>query len=948
MKRIGFLLLAVSIAALLWVVLQSQEGPVVPELPAPESQLTPPPSQLSQLPPGTLRSEVPPARKQIANPVAGIVYAPDGRPLAAARVNLLQRRAPFPTREEETVDTILTAADGRFRFHSERAHGQLLEVTGPRIATTRAEVSLADPEIELRTTPGFRLQGIVELPDGSPLRGADVFVEPNVWATTPAVAVKTTPGGTFEFTSLEPDVVRVTVRHRDFQPATLSGVTIGASELLRIRVQGDALELKGRVTAAGAGSRPIAGAEVRLFPPSWNGALFVPFTTETGPDGRFHVKGLGPSNLRVEVRHPDYSTTSTLAVPRSDSADLSLELVPRSRVSIQLEGSQQLGDDATLCLLTNGGEVGIATHEKDGTWRFPGRYSAGMARLELHGGEFALGAGGERSLAVRIEEDGQTELPLELRPAPRVTGRVLGPDGEPLAGVKVRESKRLGGGPVARDTVLAVTDRDGRFTITMLPAGRVQLVLVHSSHAVQELDIVVPEPGMPLELADVKLQSPVEVHGRVVRGGQPLPGAVVFANRGQLIADYAVTDANGDFHLRKLGPGRYRLRARFSTARVETLDKPLEIEAGRPVAPLEICCEPVRQVSGRVVDLAGKPVPETLLLVLKEAGASARSGPDGRFVIEVPERSDGTTLRVIKFDPEVVLQQPVPREMTEDLVIVLPLGPRARSVSAKVLALPARTPITNAIVRLDPLDLPPEAKPAEVRQRTVLGRVVELTAGELRLVELPAGRALLSIEGRGLAPHRVEVDLRADEDHDLGTILLEQGAQLQGRVVGPDGRGVAGATIHIGRALDLALPGFAPALRSDAEGKFSIHGIGPHSRRVQVAAPGFAPGTQLVDIPADLLRSEPLPIVLQRGTRLRVRVQTPEQRGLALVTVVLRRQGAWLTSGVTAEDGLAEFDHLAPGSYELLLPQHREQMQQIELAAGAETQEVLVKVERAQ
>jgi hypothetical protein len=49
---------------------------------------------------------------------------------------------------------------------------------------------------------------------------------------------------------------------------------------------------------------------------------------------------------------------------------------------------------------------------------------------------------------------------------------------------------------VVQNPFNAVVDADGRFRISNVPAGRHKLVIWHSDHDPQEVEVVVPEDGV--------------------------------------------------------------------------------------------------------------------------------------------------------------------------------------------------------------------------------------------------------------------------------------------------------------------------------------------------------------------------------------------------------------------------------------------------------------------
>ena len=116
---------------------------------------------------------------------------------------------------------------------------------------------------------------------------------------------------------------------------------------------------------------------------------------------------------------------------------------------------------------------------------------------------------------------------------------------------------------------------------------------------------------------------------------------------------------------------------------------------------------------------------------------------------------------------------------------------------------------------------------------------------------------------RGCCKLARTVTVVAGRSVDLGDLPLEEGAVLEGVVVGASGAPIAGATVSVGEELGVAAP----------DGSFRVEGIPPGPMRVRAGAEGYA----FTDIPVDLVASKgPLRIVLEHGGRLRV---TPRVAG---------------------------------------------------------------------
>ncbi|HIE72453.1 MAG TPA: carboxypeptidase regulatory-like domain-containing protein, partial [Planctomycetes bacterium] len=108
--------------------------------------------------------------------------------------------------------------------------------------------------------------------------------------------------------------------------------------------------------------------------------------------------------------------------------------------------------------------------------------------------------------------------------------------------------------------------------------------------------------------------------------------------------------------------------------------------------------------------------------------------------------------------------------------------------------------------------------------------------------------------------------LKANEEHDLGEVLLEPGSTLRGMVRDADGNVVSGAMVLLGQETDFDL--FAPSVRSDEDGIFTIRGVTSWSNDLVVRSPGFAANTISLQLPGDVLSGKPLAITLERGATI--------------------------------------------------------------------------------
>jgi hypothetical protein len=151
-----------------------------------------------------------------------------------------------------------------------------------------------------------------------------------------------------------------------------------------------------------------------------------------------------------------------------------------------------------------------------------------------------------------------------------ISGRVVADHSEePLASARVRVV-RVGQKLLAADRD---TDRDGRFSVQGLPAGDYRLEVSKSNHADTVVQITSDAQ------ATVRLVRLGVIAGRVIdANAQPIAGAFVFV-RTEAEADAAplrrvggsaITDAQGQYRVHGLFPGRYVLAASMANSQGST------------------------------------------------------------------------------------------------------------------------------------------------------------------------------------------------------------------------------------------------------------------------------------------------------------------------------------------------------------------------------------------
>ena len=186
--------------------------------------------------------------------------------------------------------------------------------------------------------------------------------------------------------------------------------------------------------------------------------------------------------------------------------------------------------------------------------------------------------------------------------------------------------------------------------------------------------------------------------------------------------------------------------------------------------------------------------------------------------------------------------------------------------------------------------------------------------GRFVLPGLPTpGTYLLTFSREGFGSASVVVDLAAGEVRDDVAVELVDGAgTVSGRVLGPDGTGVGGATVTVSGG---AAPLVVTTLTSGDVGTFTVSGLAtPGAYTLSVTAPGLA----AVSVPVDLDATG-----LVTGLDVRLDASTGSVRGTVKDAAGTALPGARvvLTDGlsereaVTTDAGTYVFPGLAPGTY---------------------------------
>jgi protocatechuate 3,4-dioxygenase beta subunit len=867
------------------------------------------------------------------------------------------------TERAPPVATTRTGEDGRFVFDDVSIGDYLLRAFAPDgHAATRQTWIRAEGErgvVDLRLVPAREtLHGGVVREDGGPWRG-DVLVlarQGRRWIALGSAA--TDDAGRFSVEGLPARrVIGFAVASNG---SSVAGPTVDPSVggEYTILWDGGRVLIEGRVVSA-VDRTPISGADIEGrstagFPP-WSCDL-----AKSGEDGRFRV--MVPAEGGAITASAAGFVATTIEV-KSGAGDVEVLLTRGARV----DGLVRRRDDGRPVA---GAEVRIVPQGKPRSSGLDETIEAtagedGRFVLEgLRAGSYLLtaSAAGQVSAAfLEAESSARVAAWVELRAgedasvvvetiaAGRVWGTVADADGSPVEGARVFASRRIGGSRSndglpweAYGSALAHTGRAGAYEIASLvpgveyeirasapqkpssPMARVTVGLDAAARAdlvllpARWIEVTVLEEGADAPIADAALVGSTFAETEDDDLG-------FHASQSQAEGR---TDASGRVRLGPLGPGDVWISVSASGFSNPHTANRLEVVEGPNGPSATVRLRRGRRIAGRVLGLDGAPAASaTVWLTTATGGGSSRSvatraDEGGAFAFDDVGDGDHT---VRAQGPDGLASEP------------LPAPPGATDFTLRL----ARRGVLVRVVdwRGNPV---PRAE-AKYATNSAGIRSGQVTDGQLTFdlhdEDIAAITGTLTIgqatdrDGRPLPLGEARVEgVRPGQD-----VVVRMPAELtiEGRVLGPDGKGVAGARIRAesvnaewdGQRESMEAPwtwNVSEFVRSDASGFFRIGGLGAGPHWLAVLPPvGFVPpptrkveaGTANVEFRVSPATSVTVMVLAPDGkpvaNALVVAVRKAGQRFLMLEVFSEYRRG-WSMEARTGLDGTARLLGLNP------------------------------------
>ncbi|MCZ6574429.1 MAG: carboxypeptidase regulatory-like domain-containing protein [Planctomycetota bacterium] len=553
--------------------------------------------------------------------VAGIVTE-GGRPLAnvlivawgveaeATAPHTILERAFGAQSRPAPVGRTTTDDRGRFTLHGlpvKRVEVRA-QVAPPRYSTAvvAGTRTLAARRMRLEVRSGSKLRGRIKssIPDLTVSAKADLEQQRWSWGPVPVTQ------GAFEIEGAPAAVITVTVHARGVLQAAYGVRSPAPEPVVLVFPPADSAAVEGTVTAGG---EPVQGARVGFRTGSVLGSFEPPVhgtaVGVTGKDGRYRLEGLVPGPSRGLIVHAEGFPVREMPLAGTwlePGATLQLDVKLQPGGVVHGRVVDTAGSPIEAATVTGPASAGESIRNlalparTDAAGRFHIVVPEGPGKLLVRAPGFV--AKFAQGHPYGVQEGESAEVEIAMIAALTVRGKVVGPDGGPVAAAVVfahRPGEELdldkARGPKA------VTADDGSFELGGLRPSRKWAVSAFATGLRSRESTLESSPQHVM----LEMVRTAVLGGRVLdESDQPVEGRPV-----RLVRPNAsvLTGRNGRFRLEGLLPGTY------GVALIEGSDigEPVmrDLRAGEVVDDLVLRSPGRVAFSGVVADEAGRPLP---------------------------------------------------------------------------------------------------------------------------------------------------------------------------------------------------------------------------------------------------------------------------------------------------------------------------------------------------
>ncbi len=632
-----------------------------------------------------------------------------------------------------------------------------------------------------------------------------------------------------------------------------------------------------------------------------------PITARTDAEGRFNIRLRQPSPVELHVDAAGFAPKTFPSVAPGRGLVVTLA---KGRV---LEGVVRDGASGAPLAAAR-----VFAHSGRGWWqgslppdgfRETTTDAKGRFRLEgLSNAPVTLAASAPHY--ARTHRNGVTpgtSVELLLLRGTSISGSVIGPNREPVAGAQVQAETDQE--VLTRES----TDAEGRFTIPISNSGMHRVWAFRPNLGASQIEEAhVARDSEPR--IELHIETASNVVGRLVGPSGPLPGSVSVVEldeqTSQALGNVLRTEAgpDGRFRLGGIPPGAHALGVRaegFAPQRVEVT------VAGKPDETVDlgdIELERGLTIRGRVVNVEGQGVAAARILGLFAGDSPSvpdtTADWDGSFVLAGLE--PGTYWLNVAAAGHGGVKRQVAAGSQDVLVTLAPAGTltgsvvdeRGSAIEAFTVSPRATAPRSDIVISQAPV-------------------AVEASDGRFVLEDLAEGTYVVEADAAGRRPGTSDaVTVRSGHSVDVGRIRLEAGATVRGVVVDSGGLPIAAAdVIAIGASRHRA-----PSRGSSGrDGSFELQAVPFGVVDICAQHPDYAAGKTTLETepgaPTPSVR-----VVLSAGGRVEGHARRRDGSGVPSANVEvqaseIRPQSQWLRqhSPVSPTDGSFVVEHVPAG-----------------------------------
>jgi len=541
---------------------------------------------------------------------------------------------------------------------------------------------------------------------------------------------------------------------------------------------------------------------------------------------------------------------------------------------------------------------------------------------------------GHAPAVVDAQASPQSTVPMRLVLAAgvEVFGRIVDEDDEPVSGARtVLDDNSLEDADRAAEAVLGaaatLSGTDGLFHLEDLKPGSYALVVHREGYAptwVAGVELRGTESAF--DFGKITLRAGVAIEGIVVDPeGNPVNEVrVALGTTGEGSSGLARRFAGGGIPTGTTDrTGRFRITGLLEGERLPLrLQKEGYADAAVPVVraptqePLRVVLSPTVTLRGRVVSAGSGPVPGSILHILEQRGEVAI--PGGRRYLETSRRAISTDAEgrfaLSDVTPGIVTLRASAPGFSPTRLPPLHLDPGEVREDLALILLPGAT-ILGIVADQDGNPIPgvhvevafPE--PEISRDRLYADTTDDL--GRFQIPGVPKGSVSLLATHERFQQHRESFTV--EEDAAEIHLVLDQGFDLEGRVLNSDGSSVAGIDLQLD-ALTTSSP--PRRTRSTDGGRFAFQGLAPGTFRLVAQGSAGESGEERLAIQQESV--EGLEIRLQSVGSLWGHLVGPGTQELAAMEIRAQREGFLTRFGEINLSGEFGFDALAAGRWDVV------------------------------